>query len=36
MFTNAQPMYDAGFITNASGNWAKGDVFFGFNLSRVF
>lgn len=35
-FTNAQPMYDAGFVTNAAGDWAKGDVYFGFNLSRVF
>jgi hypothetical protein len=34
--TNAQPMYDAGFLTNASGDWADGDIFFGFNLSRVF
>lgn len=34
--TNAQPMYDAGFITNASGDWSTGDVYFGFNLSRVF
>ncbi len=35
-FTNSQPMYDAGFLTNASGDWADGDFFFGFNLSRVF
>ena len=35
-FTNAQPMYDAGFLTDASGDWSKGDFFFGFNLSRVF
>lgn len=35
-FTNAQPMYDAGFLTNASGDWGEGDFFFGFNLSRVF
>ncbi|MDO9038266.1 MAG: DUF5777 family beta-barrel protein, partial [Lutibacter sp.] len=35
-FTNAQPMYDAGFVTNAAGDWAKGDVYFGFNLLRVF
>ncbi|MCB0475040.1 MAG: hypothetical protein KDC69_05150 [Flavobacteriaceae bacterium] len=36
LFSNAQPMYDAGFITNASGDWLKGDFFFGFNLVRVF
>ena len=35
-FTNAQPMYDTGFLTNASGDWGNGDFFFGFNLSRVF
>lgn len=35
-FTNAQPMYDAGFLTNATGDWGDGDFFFGFNLSRVF
>ena len=35
-FTNAQPMYDAGFLTNATGNWSKSDFFFGFNISRVF
>ncbi len=35
-FTNSQPMYDAGFLTNTSGDWSKGDFFFGFNLSRVF
>ena len=35
-FSNAQPMYDAGFITNAAGDWAKGDIYFGFNLLRVF
>ena len=36
LFSNAQPMYDSGFITNASGDWTKGDIFFGFNLVRVF
>ena len=35
-FTNAQPMYDSGFLTDASGDWGSGDFFFGFNLSRVF
>jgi len=35
-FTNAQPMYDAGFLTDATGDWSDGDFFFGFNLSRVF
>ena len=35
-FTNAQPMYDSGFLTDANGDWGNGDFFFGFNLSRVF
>lgn len=35
-FTNSQPMYDAGFLTNTTGDWSNGDFFFGFNLSRVF
>lgn len=35
-FTNAQPMNTNGFLGQATGDWASGDVFFGFNLSRVF
>lgn len=35
-FTNAQPMNTNGFLGQASGNWADGDIYFGFNLSRVF
>lgn len=35
-FTNSQPMYDAGFLTNTTGDWEKGDFYFGFNLLRVF
>jgi len=35
-FTNAQPMNTNGFLGQATGDWAKGDIFFGFNLSRVF
>ena len=34
--TNAQLMNESGYITNATGNWGKGDVFFGFNIWRVF
>lgn len=36
LFTNSQPLHDAGFLTNTTGEWSKGDFFFGFNLSRVF
>lgn len=35
-FTNAQPMFENGFITRAAGDWSEGDFYFGFNLSRVF
>jgi len=36
VFSNAQPLTDANYITNATGNWGKADIFFGFNLLRVF
>ncbi|MFK5889768.1 MAG: DUF5777 family beta-barrel protein [Flavobacteriaceae bacterium] len=36
VFSNAQPLTDANYITNATGNWNKMDIFFGFNLLRVF
>ncbi len=35
-FTNAQAMFEEGFIVNGQGDWSDGDFFFGFNLSRVF
>ena len=35
-FTNSQGMHEAGFLGNATGDWGKGDIFFGFNLVRVF
>ncbi|MCW5519701.1 hypothetical protein J1N09_07615 [Aureitalea sp. L0-47] len=35
-FTNAQPMFDDGFIVRGAGDWSDGDFYFGFNLSRVF
>lgn len=34
--TNAQLMNESGYLTNANGNWSKGDIFFGFNIWRVF
>lgn len=36
IFTNSQAMTESGYLTNAAGNWSKGDFFFGFNLYRVF
>ncbi len=35
-FTNAQPMNTNTFLGQATGDWGTGDIFFGFNLSRVF
>lgn len=35
-FTNAQPTFESGFLGNANGDWGEGDIFFGFNLVRVF
>lgn len=35
-FSNAQPMFERAFITETMGKWAKGDIYFGFNISRVF
>lgn len=34
--TNAKPMFERGFITETTGRWDKGDLYFGFNISRVF
>jgi hypothetical protein len=35
-FTNSQGMNERSFISETTGDWSKGDVFFGFNISRVF
>lgn len=35
-FTNSTSMNEPGFITETTGNWSKGDIHFGFNVSRVF
>ncbi|MGX1931143.1 DUF5777 family beta-barrel protein [Flagellimonas sp. 2504JD4-2] len=35
-FTNAQPMNINNFLGQATGDWSEGDIFFGFNISRVF
>jgi hypothetical protein len=36
LFSNTQASDEAGVLTGAEGNWTKGDVFFGFNILRVF
>ena len=35
-FTNAQAMNTNGFIGQGTGDWNDGNIYFGFNLSRVF
>jgi len=35
-FSNAQPSFESGYLSKASGDLGKGDFFFGFNISRVF
>jgi hypothetical protein len=35
-FTNSQPMFDRALITETQGKWQNGDIYFGFNISRVF
>ncbi len=35
-FTNSQGMNERSFIADTKGKWEKGDILFGFNISRVF
>lgn len=35
-FTNALGMNERAFIADTAGKWDKGDIHFGFNISRVF
>jgi opacity protein-like surface antigen len=35
-FTNSLSMIEKGYITETTGQWEKGDIHFGFNVSRVF
>ena len=34
--SNSPAMIEPAFITKTTGNWLNGDIYFGFNLSRVF
>ncbi len=36
IFTNSLSMIEKGFIGETTGQWTKGDIYFGFNISRVF
>lgn len=35
-FTNSQAMNANGFLGQGTGDWSDGNIYFGFNLSRVF
>jgi hypothetical protein len=35
-FTNSTSMIERGYVTETVGRWHKGDIHFGFNVSRVF
>jgi len=35
-FTSSQGIHEAGYLAQTTGDWSKADVFFGFNLLRVF
>lgn len=34
--SNSRAMVEKGFITETTGNWMKGDIHIGFNISRTF
>ena len=34
--SNSAAMFERAFIHETNGNWLKGDIYFGFNISRVF
>jgi hypothetical protein len=35
-FTNSKPMFERGYLTESNGKWLEGDIYFGFNITRVF
>ncbi|MBD0332485.1 MAG: hypothetical protein ICV66_07500 [Chitinophagaceae bacterium] len=35
-FTNARGMNERAFLTETTNDWGKGDIQFGFNISRAF
>lgn len=35
-FSNSQAFFDSGYLTETTGKWLDGDIYFGFNISRVF
>lgn len=35
-FSNTRIMEESGFMTETTSSWLKGEIYFGFNISRVF
>jgi hypothetical protein len=35
-FSNTRIMEETGFLSETSGSWTDGGIYFGFNISRVF
>jgi hypothetical protein len=36
VFTNSNGMIGPWYLAKTDGSWRKGDIYFGFNISRVF
>lgn len=36
LVSNSRSMVEKGFVAETTGDWLKGDIHFGFNISRVF
>ena len=36
VFSNAQSMLETQYLAQTTGSWGKGDIYFGFNISRNF
>ncbi|HEV9037648.1 MAG TPA: DUF5777 family beta-barrel protein [Puia sp.] len=36
VFSNSQSMVESQYLTQTTGTWGKGDIYFGFNISRNF
>ena len=36
VFTNSQSMVESQYLAQTTGTWGKGDIYFGFNISRNF
>ena len=36
IFTNSDGMVEPYYLAKTTGRWKKGDIYFGFNISRVF